>query len=181
MSFHSVGRAFISRSAIYSTDLSRISSALVDRVSGFDHAELDAQQQLWHTHIYPYKLSAYEYTALTEAVTLGVLDYAAIPSGPGIHHTTAAGEADLVSGEVVAAALQTNRVGSCDAVAIWVDYELTPGNYLCSYENGRFAHHLTANIKFFPTPRVVEAGQTVRARVRLNPVKTDFDYEFAFA
>jgi hypothetical protein len=156
----------------------------VCRVCGLDHAELDAQQQLWHTHMYPYKLSAYQYTPLTEAVTLGVLNYSSLTSAFATAESAgqSSTETDLMSGDIASTTMKISHCGSCDGIAVWVDYELAPGNFLRGYENSRFAHHLTVNIKFLPTPRrVLQVGEAVHSRVVFNPMKTDFDYEFALA
>jgi hypothetical protein len=156
----------------------------VRRVCGFDHAELDAQQQLWHTHMYPYKLSAYQYTTLTEAVTLGVLNYSSLTSAFATADSEGqvSTELDLMSGDIASTAMTVKHSGSCDGIAVWVDYELTPGNFLRGYENNRFAHHLTVNIKFLLTPRrVLQVGNAVHGRVVFNSVKSDFDYEFTIA
>jgi hypothetical protein len=156
----------------------------VCRVCGLDHAELDAQQQLWHTHMYPYKLSSYQYTPLTGAVTLGVLNYAALTSASATAESEgqSSTEADLMGGDIASTTMVVSHSGSCDGIAVWVDYELTPGNFLRGYENSRFAHHLTVNIKFLPTPRrVLQVGEAVHSRVVFNAMKTDFDYQFALA
>lgn len=147
---------------------------LFHRVCGFDHAELDVQQLHWHRHMYPYKLAAYQYTALSEAVTLGVIDCSAAAQGTAV-------ESDLMAGNVAVTTLVMKHGGSGDGVAVWVDYELTPGNFLRSFENERFAHHVTVNIKFFPTPCQLQAGDAVRAEVVLDGKKMDFDYDFAMA
>lgn len=144
------------------------------RVSDFDHAELDVHQQDWYTHMYPYKLASYQYTALSDAITLGVINF----SGQAVSGADRAG-AQLTSGDVVSCDLPLVRQGRCDGVAVWVDYELTAGSTLSCYKDGRFSHYQTVNIKFLPAGRGVEAGDRVNAVVQLDAHRNDFVYEFS--
>lgn len=142
-------------------------------VCGFDHADLDAQQQDWHTHLYPYKLASYQKTLLSEPVTLGVLHYnTAIGASP------ADSRVDLGSGASASSALPIVQAGKCDAVVIWVDYELTDSHSLCAWDGRDFPIYLTVNVKFFAAPQQVQPGQSVLGSVRLDHSKADFELDF---
>lgn len=139
---------------------------VLNRVNGFDHSELDTEQQDWASHMYPYKIAAYEYRALSEPAMLAAIDFAD-------------GEA-LVFDALQTAVLPIIQDGSCDAVAVWVDYELTPGNFLRTYADGAFAYHQTVNIKFFGTPQRVEVcgSAAVQCSAVLLEERCDYRYDF---
>ena len=136
-------------------------------MNGFDHSALDAQQENWHTHMYPYKLASYQYTALSTVRTIAELDFTSVE------------EAAVMSGIALSSQITITHAGSCDAVAVWVDYELDEGHTIQQYtvQHG-FVHHQTINIKFFPTPTVVTLGKQVHCSIALDVVKNDFIYNF---
>jgi hypothetical protein len=121
--------------------------------------------------MYPYKLASYQYTALSDAITLGVINFSGQAEG--------CADAFFTSGDVVNCELPLVRQGRCDGIAVWVDYELTAGSTLSCYKDGRFAHYQTVNIKFLPAGRGVEAGDRVNAVVQLDAHRNDFAYEFS--
>jgi hypothetical protein len=82
-------------------------------VSGFDHSPLDRQQENWHEHRFPYKLASYRKRLLTKPMAVSTLDYTRVASD--IEESVR--EARFVCD------------GRCDAVAIWVDYDLTPATF----------------------------------------------------
>lgn len=143
-------------------------------VCGFDHADLDAEQSEWYTHLYPYKLASYQKTLLSAPTTLGVLHY-----NPNSPSSLGDCRADLSSGEAVASTLQIAQEGRCDAVVIWVDYELSDSHSIHAWDGHDFPVYLTVNVKYFAEPRVVQVGEVVRSRVHLDASKTEFVYEFA--
>lgn len=144
----------------------RICSCVLCRVSGFDHENLDEQQQDWHTHMYPYKLASYQKRAFSAPVTLVELDF----NGPD---NTAA----LSSTPTTASAVITQH-GSCDGVAVWVDYDLGEGRYLSAWDGQDFPVHLTVNVKFFASPLQVREGDCVKCSALLDNDKCDFVYDF---
>jgi hypothetical protein len=146
----------------------RIFVCVCYRVNGFDHRELDVEQQDWASHMYPYKIASYEYRALSEAATVAVIDFADAEA--------------LGFGAMQTAVLSIIQDGSCDAVAVWVDYELAPaGNFLRTYADGAFAYHQTVNIKFFDAPQRVEAGgnTAVQCSAVLLEERCDYHYDFS--
>lgn len=143
----------------------------IDSVCGFDHADLDEQQEDWHTHLYPYKLASYQKTLLSEPVTLGVLHF----NNPT---TSSAATDDLSSGACIASALNIMRAGRCDAVVIWVDYELTDSHSVRAWSGEDFPNYLTVNVKFFADSKSVQAGNIIVGDIRLDGSKGDFVFGF---
>lgn len=137
-------------------------------MSGFDHAELDEQQQDWHSHMYPYKLASYQKRALGAPVTLWELDFNA-PDG-------ASEAASAAPREIT---MRLEQGGSCDGVAVWVDYYLGDGLYLSAWDGQDFPAYLTVNIKFFADPVAVHQGSCVQCTTLLDLDKSDFVYDFA--
>ena len=135
--------------------------------------DLDEQQQDWHTHRYPYKLASYRKKALGAPVTLWELDFNSpdCASGPSPSPAAAPREASM----------RVEQSGSCDAVAVWVDYDLGDGLYLSAWDgDGQdFPAYLTVNVKYFPVPVAVKEGDSVRCITQLDVEKCDFNYDFA--
>lgn len=77
-------------------------------MSGFNHLPLDERQVNWHEFLYPYRLANYRKRALSTPAVIGVIDYRENEVKP-IHQLT----------EI---AFEIN--GTCDGIAIWVDYLL---------------------------------------------------------
>lgn len=142
-----------------------------DSVCGFDHADLDEQQGDWYTHLYPYKLASYQKTLLSEPVTLGALHYNSISS-------TDVATNDLSTGEHAASALSIVRAGRCDAVVVWVDYELTDSHSVRAWSGEDFPNYLTVNVKFFKDSKSVLAGDVVAGNICLDGSKGDFVFDF---
>lgn len=142
------------------------------RVCGFDHADLDEQQDDWHTHLYPYKLSAYRKKLLSEPISLGVLHY---DTASAAHRDTSV---DLSHHEAMYSAMKITHAGSCDAVVLWVDYELSDHHHINQWNGYDFPIYLTANVKFFPLPRAVQVGEIISSCIRLDDKKADFEYSF---
>lgn len=150
------------------------SFSLFHSVCGFDHADLDAEQTEWHTHLYPYKLASYQKTLLSAPTTLGVLHYN--PHSPSSASDT---RADLSTGQSASSSLQIVRAGRCDAVVIWVDYELSETHSIHAWNGQDFPNYLTLNVKFFAEPRAVQLGEMLASQVHLDASKVDFVYDFA--
>ena len=148
--------------------------SLSSSVCGFDHADLDAEQTEWHAHLYPYKLASYQKTLLSEPTTLGVLHF-----NPSNSTSINDARADLSSGEIAVSSLKIVRAGRCDAVVIWVDYELSDKHSIHAWNGQDFPIYLTANVKFFAEPREVQSGEAVRSEVHLDASKVDFVYDFS--
>jgi hypothetical protein len=77
-------------------------------VSGFDHRSLDERQGNWHEFLYPYRLANYRKRALASPAVIGMIDYRENEVKP-IHHLTE---------------IPFEINGTCDGIAIWVDYVL---------------------------------------------------------
>ena len=140
-------RARLMAAAVHLTDLCR-SHGACGRVSGFEHRVLDAHQADWHTHSFPYSLGEYDHTLLSEPKEVGAFTY-------GKNCTGFATSAD--------SSISITVSGRCDAVAIWVDYDLTPAIHLkmCRPEGTgrqRFPLHCRTMIQFYKEPIEVEAG-----------------------
>ena len=84
----------------------------------------------------------------------------------------------IMSGAVLSSSMPIIEAGSCDAVAVWVDYELLPGLHLRSYDGHCFPLYLTANVKFFPASASVHPGDSVLGETRFEVRKSDFSFEF---
>jgi hypothetical protein len=151
-------------------------------VSGFQHTALDDMQQEWHKYTYPYKLASYRNKLLSDPVTIGMIDYNRTVLTGGAAHD----RLDITAGAAVETQLLVAREGSCDAVAVWVDYELLPGGpEVCGCDCGagpehqfQFPPHLTVNVKFFPASHPVKAGDTLTSRTAIDPRTIDFVYDF---
>lgn len=70
------------------------------------------------------------------------------------------------------------RAGRCDAVVIWVDYELTDNHSIRAWNGEDFPNYLTVNVKFFADSKPVQVGEVVAGGVRLDSSKGDFEFDF---
>ena len=116
---------------------------------GFDHSALDSMQDEWHEYLYPYKIGDYEYQLLSDPVELATINYNV-------------SEAD--TGQILGmdTDIRFKKEGFCDAVAIWVDYDLTDDcvDDTCIKslrEHDRFVHYSKLSVKFFPRRVEVKA------------------------
>ena len=124
--------------------------------------------------MYPYKIGSYQYTALGDAVRLGTIDFCS-------HSVTSSSTAAAVlSGETLSTELAILCSGSCDGMAVWVDYEMPDGKMQNTFDSAtkQFAYHQTVNIKFFGSPAEVKCGDCVDCRIAYDTEKSDFQYDF---
>jgi len=171
----SPARAFIMVAAVELTDLhvshgncGMVPSA-IEGEEGYDHGTFDARQEGWHTHWLPYKLSDYRIKFLTTPKALHELDYT--------ENISSIGE--------TATELPVVNSGRADCMAVWVDYELSPGNVLQSMRNNTFPPHLKVNIKLFEHPKVYtytasapDSMGVVHCKSSFSVGDSDFDYDF---
>lgn len=127
--------------------------------------------------MYPYKIGEYKYSLLTDPIEIGGFDYYA---------ESYSDEVGYDRENVVTAAFK--RSGRCDAVVIWVDYDLTKDRSISlnCYARGMFSYHTKVSIKFFESPvdialrrssLVEEHSDTVLDHcMRHLVVKTNFSY-----
>ena len=101
-----------------------VSHGEVGVVCGFDHSPLNAAQVGWEDNSFPYCLGGYRHAFLSAPFVLATLDYTVAVAGNGAAVSTGIG----VGSDAVP--LSTGR---CHAVVVWVDYELTEGEWLESY------------------------------------------------
>lgn len=120
--------------------------------------------------MYPYKLASYQKKALCSPVTLWELDF----NSPSTEEVSAAPQQQ----QQQQVSQRVEQTGSCDAVAVWVDYDLGDGLYLSAWDGRDFPVYLTVSVKFFPTPSTVQIGDTLQCGIRLDLDKCDFDYGF---
>ena len=121
---------------------------LLYSVSGFDHSSLDALQQGWHTHLFPYKIGAYRKKILTDPLCIGTLKYA----GDGLGTSGVSIES--------AVKLSAVRAGRCDCFVLWVDFLISDGNLLQFWDGFDFPSHLKTSVKFLENPQCVEPSGT---------------------
>jgi hypothetical protein len=121
--------------------------------------------------MYPYKIGDYEYELLSKPIVLGVIDYVN-PMVPGVDALQSHSENPLLGG------------GRCDAVAVWVDYDLDIAGDICIRQcaDGKFLHYSKINIKFFESPTEVSAADAPSARLectsRFEYGSSDFEVFF---
>jgi hypothetical protein len=146
-------------------------------VSGFNHRALDEKQQNWFEFLYPYRLANYRKRALASPSVIGTIDYSLQSPENGmfspIHQMT----------EI---AFEIN--GTCDGIALWVDYilhedysssssSMSP-HRLSFYQNNDFPPFMTQNIKFFQTPEVVNIDSKLIAEIYFENGQSDIQYHF---
>ena len=159
-------------------------------MNGFDHSALDAMQDNWHTHIYPYKIASYKNKLLCEPVTLCELDYAGIcRKSSTIDDDQDQDLASSMFGVTQKTSMQLHTVGSADAVAVWVDFQLSAedasseregesGIYFRGHDGQNFLSYLTVNLKFFASPIQVAVGGIIDCTSVLDTAVSDFKYTF---
>ena len=180
-------RAWIMAAAFELIDLTG-SFGDVGNVSGFDHSALDARQANWHTHIFPFKLNTYRKRLLTKPQAIASLDYTSMTS--------------LGSLPSSSFTLPVISDGRCDCVALWSDFDCTPGllggtspemndeieshlilrqwnQQVDSGGDFDFPSHLKTSVKFFSKPLVVSKEvASVIATVDFQEGDSDFTYSF---
>ena len=107
-------RAQILVAAMELADLSGC-HGLVGSVCGFSHAPLDEAQHDWFKNSFPYKLQGYRKRFLTAPTEVLGLDYQSYNYPSSVW----SGRVPFLSS------------GRCDAVVMWVDYDLAEGVSLC--------------------------------------------------
>jgi hypothetical protein len=146
-------------------------------VSGFNHRALDEKQQNWFEFLYPYRLANYRKRALASPSVIGTIDYSIQssenPSVSAIHQMT----------EI---AFEIN--GTCDGIALWVEYilhedyssssSLASQHRLSFYQNNDFPSFMTQNIKFFEKPAVISIDNKLIAEIYFENGQSDVQYHF---
>ena len=112
--------------------------ALVKEVCGFDHSYLDHIQQEWYTHLYPYQINAYQHRILSLSQAACVFDYR--------------NKVSSIAPQTVH--LQANTNGLCHALAIWVNYDLSPGYSIQHYneDTREFLSYQKVMLRFLKQP-----------------------------
>lgn len=110
----------------------------------------------WDEHWFPYKLGMYGKILLAPPVCVTRLDYQSLID---------TGAADAMTNlKFLSTRMTVSRKGKCHCVAVWVDYEVSPGNEITHWTDdsagdsgGNFPPHLKTNLKFFHVPTSVDA------------------------
>lgn len=112
--------------------------SLVRTVCGFDHSYLDSVQEQWYTHLYPYQINAYKHRLLSAPQPLCDFDYLT---------TVASIEPQTVQ-------FAPSKAGTCQALAIWVDYELQPDTLVRQFNQSseQFVSYQKVMVRFLRTP-----------------------------
>lgn len=164
----------------------------------YDHSMYDAYIHNWdNEYLYPYKLGNFRKKLLTEPSCIATLDYY-LPLAQLLEHIQSkeniGKDMDLVelnripSGFSNTVMLPVVNQGRCDAVAIWVDYQLTSsdidgGNVLESYrttfhDKHDFPLYATQYVKFFAAPSGLTTDSIVTSNIQFSHGDTDFKYKF---
>lgn len=126
---------------------------------------MDARQDDWHIHLYPYRLSNYRKRALASPQTVTMMNFhQPIQSFQNITQFT------------------IEKAGSCDGFAIWVDYVLDSNDNMLQYWNGLdFPAFMTQSIKFLPASECVTAGNQCIVQSCFEVGQSDVQFSFAFS
>lgn len=125
---------------------------------------MDNRQQNWHEYLYPYRLANYRKRPLAQPIEIAILDYA-----------------QPISKIECSKEIIFDQSGTCDGVAIWVDYVVDNERKLRYWNGFDFPPFMTQNIRFFPTYPQVQKGNKLLVRTNFSVGDSDLNYTFQFA
>lgn len=79
--------------------------------------------------------------------------------------------------QVLQGRARVETAGRCDALAIWVDYDLgVNGHIVRQYSDGDFVPHHCQSVRFLPAPRTLEVGEEMMIVMALQQGSSDFQF-----
>ena len=147
-------KANVMVAALELEDLAKSNHFLGD-VSGFCHKPLDEARRNWFEHSFPYKLSQYRKKFLTTPTHVLAFDYQE--------------ESIDLSPLAWTVSVPISDQGTLHAIAIWVDYQLSPEEMLSAVYRDRwgsydFREYLKIDVRFFESPVLVSSSNFLEVK-----------------